>query len=358
MLPAGQVMDGAECGYGWPVKIGYGLITCQRFPGDPRSAADLYREALELCALADQVGLDSVWTSEHHFWDDDYMPSLLVMSAAIAARTERITIGTGILLAPLYDPLRLAEDAATVDLISGGRFILGLGIGWRAEEFDRLGIPMADVGRRMSETIKVLRLAWGPSTFTFEGKVFRYEPTNVTPKPTRQIPIWVGAFSDPALKRAGRLGDGYLGSATVLDDMSRRMEVVNTSRDKAGRSAEPFTFAVHEPVWVEQRGQGAEEVMAFVNHSRWKYEDMGPAYGRGTDGPLPEAPPLDDARRQWIVQRLISGDAKQVASKIDEFRQVVGEDLHFVARSYYPGIPFDDARRSIELLAEVKALLG
>lgn len=340
------------------MKIGYGLITCQRYPGDGRSSADLYREALEICKLADDAGLDSVWTSEHHFWDDDYMPSLLVMSAAIAATTRRITIGTGILLAPLYDPLRLAEDAATVDLISGGRFILGIGIGWRAEEFERLGIPTTDLGRRMSETMKVLKLAWGPSTFTFEGKIFNYPPTNVTPKPTRDIPVWVGAFTDPALRRAGRLGDGYLGSATILDDVARRKEVVEAARRKAGREGQPFTFAVHEPVWVSQRGAGADEIMDYVNNSRWKYEDMGPAYGRGTDGPLPQAPPLDDDRKKWITDRLISGTPNQVADRIDAFRQVIGDDLHFVSRSYYPGIPFDEAKRSIELLAEVKSLLG
>jgi len=140
------------------VKLGYGLITCQRYPGDPRSDRDLYREAVELAVEAERLGFDSVWLSEHHFVDDAYMPSLLPVAAAIAARTERVEIGTALVLAPLHDPLRLAEDAATVDLLSGGRLVLGLGLGWRKEEFEGFGVPPADRRRRLVGAVEALRL--------------------------------------------------------------------------------------------------------------------------------------------------------------------------------------------------------
>src|SRR4051794_41907509 len=94
------------------MEFGFGLIACERFPGDPRSEVELYRDAVDVAVLAEQLGFDSVWVSEHHFVDDGYLPSLLPVAAAIAARTERVRIGTALLLAPLHDPVRLAEDAA------------------------------------------------------------------------------------------------------------------------------------------------------------------------------------------------------------------------------------------------------
>src|SRR4051794_40967096 len=158
------------------MRVGYGLITCQRHPADPRSDVELYADALSLAEEAEQRGFDSVWVSEHHFLDDAYMPSLLPVCAAIAARTRRIEIGTGVLLAPLIHPLRLAEDAATVDLISAGRLILGLGLGWRDEELEAFGVASRDRVRLLEESIAVLREAWGDG---LAGGV------PVTPKPAR-----------------------------------------------------------------------------------------------------------------------------------------------------------------------------
>ncbi len=157
------------------MRFGYGLVTAQHHPRDPRPLAALYTEAVEYGVLSEQAGLDSYWTSEHHFLDDSYMSAQLPVLAAVAARTQRIRLGTGVLLAPLFDPLRLAEDAATVDLLSGGRLILGLGIGWRDEEFEGFGIPQRSRATRLEGTIAVLRQAWGDGLVTGDGQAHKFD---------------------------------------------------------------------------------------------------------------------------------------------------------------------------------------
>lgn len=343
------------------MKLGFGLITCQRYPGDPRDARQLYPEAIEMLKAVEGAGLDSAWTSEHHFWDDEYMPSLLVASAAFAAATERLEIGTGVLLGPLYDPIRLAEDVATVDALSGGRFILGLGIGWRQEEFDRLGVPMEKPGRRLSETVKILKKAWADGAFTHDGQIYSYEPTNVTPKPGRDIPVWLGGFADPPIRRAGRIADGYLGSSSrregdPLEAVAHKVAMAKEGLADAGRDPSGFTFAFHEPVWVAEDPEADfEKVVPHVHYMRWKYSDMGPAFGR--EGELPRAPEVTDEVRAQVLDSLIIGTVEDVAKRLGAFKDVAGDDVHLIARSYFPGMSLEDTLGCIERLGQVRELL-
>src|SRR5438093_5001662 len=153
------------------VQIGIGLFTAQVPPDSGRTFEQEYREIVDLVRLAETLGFDSAWVSEHHGASDGYMSGLLPTLAAFAAATERIRLGTGVMLAPFHHPLRLAEDAATVDLLSGGRLILGLGLGWREEEFRMFGVPVSERVRRTVETVDLLRRAWTGERVSYEGKV-------------------------------------------------------------------------------------------------------------------------------------------------------------------------------------------
>jgi probable F420-dependent oxidoreductase len=335
------------------IEVGFGLITCQRYPGDLRTDSELYADALDLAALAEDLGFDSVWVSEHHFVDDAYMPSLMPVCAAIAARTSTIRIGTGLLLAPLYEPLRLAEDAATVDLISGGRLTLGLGLGWRREEFEALGVPRAERGARLRDTVSVLREAWSGALVT-GGETLSYPGVRVTPDPASLggPPIWIGALAEEAVRRAGAIGDGFMASSPTADSFARQVAWAREGFEKSGRGEDGFTISLHLPT-VAWEGPEEQVWPLFEPHLRyvdWKYEDMDDARARTGSPPAPPAASTDEARA--LRAGAVAGTPEQVADRIHSFARIAGGDLHYIARMYWPGMGPERQRETMRLFAE------
>jgi probable F420-dependent oxidoreductase len=340
------------------MKFGYGLYSAQHHPEDRRTDVDIYRDAVEYGVLADRAGLDSFWTSEHHFVDDGYMPSQLPVLAAIAARTERIRLGTGVLLAPLFDPVHLAEDAATVDLLSNGRLILGVGLGWRQEEFDGFGVPIRERPSRLEGVITTLRQAWGDGLTTGDGKRYSYPGLNVTPKPVRgaATPIWIGGGGEPAMRRAGRVADGYLGTNVSPSALARQVAWMREEAEAAGRDPASIEVGVHRTCFPWRDGDAWDVAGEAVRYLSWKYADMGPATGSRVRGlPAPDdAPTPDEARSRAFV-----GTPEQVAEHIRSFGDVLGNDGLFVFRGHLPGLDPAVQREAFDLLVnEVVPLLG
>jgi len=326
------------------VRTGYGLITAQRYPGDDRSDAELYREVLDLAVEAESLGFDSVWTTEHHFADDAYMPSVLPVSAAIAAVTEHIEIGTGLALAPLCQPIRLAEDAATIDAISGGRFILGLGLGWLDWEFEALGRSLGDRAERMEGAIVTCRQAWGEGLVEAAGVA-------VTPKPARPggPPIWIGAGAEKAVRRAARMADGWMGGEAGVEDFATAVGWIRDELALQGRDASDFDIAGYWPVFTWDSDDAWDLVKPYFQYMEWKYEDATGSKGRLGSLPLPPALDADgeDELRRWII----CGTPEQVTERIRRYTDIAGERFTFIGRQYFPGMPRDTMRRATELFA-------
>jgi len=169
-------------------RIRFGLWYDFRNPPQWRQPADrLYREILDQIAWAENSGFDDVWLSEHHFIEDGYLPSILPAAAAIAARTNRIHIASGVLLTPFHNPVRLAEDIAIVDIISGGRFELGVGIGFKQEEFSGFGVSSKERGVRTDQALDILRRALAGETVTLKSPFFDFQDVKVTPEPIQKV---------------------------------------------------------------------------------------------------------------------------------------------------------------------------
>src|SRR3979490_1808676 len=163
-------------------KIRFGLWYDFRNPAQWRRPADrLYREILDQIAWSENNGFDDVWLSEHHFIEDGYLPSILPIAAAIAARTKRIRIASGGLLMPFHTPVRLAEDIAVVDVISGGRLELGVGVGFKHEEFEGFGVPFKERGPRTNQSLEIIRRAPAGEIVTFKSEFFEFQNVKVAP---------------------------------------------------------------------------------------------------------------------------------------------------------------------------------
>lgn len=342
------------------VKIGIGLFTGQIPAGSSRTFEHEYRDTLDLVRLAEALGFDSAWVSEHHGSSDGYFPSLLPMLGAFAAVTERMQLGTGIVLTPFHDPLRLAEDAATVDQLSGGRLILGLGIGWREEEFRMFGVPMSERLQRTVETIEILRRAWTGRRFSFEGRSFRYDRVKVTPTPARPggPPIFLGGYVEKALRRAGRLADGYITDADAVEDVRPSLALFDEGARAVGKDPRRLGLALIQSAFPWRDGDAWEVVREGVVQQLGCYG----AWEAGADTPENDAlqpiPPDEETMRKWTP----SGTPEQVAHALRPLVEAFGDrgDLHLIVRLHYPGMDFRTASRATELFAEevIPALRG
>ena len=192
-------------------------------PAWKRPYDQLYNEILDQIVWGEDNGFDDIWLSEHHFIEDGYSPALMPIAAAIAAKTKKIRIGTSVMLLPFHNPVRLAEDAATVDVISGGRFELGAGVGYKVEEFEGFAVSSTERGTRTNESLEILARLWEGETLTFKGKYYEVNNVKLTPEPIQKPrpPLWVGGFTPPALRRAAKYGDGYIGVGPITENYQR-----------------------------------------------------------------------------------------------------------------------------------------
>lgn len=311
----------------------------------PTEGGYAYREALEQVERAEALGLDSVWMEEHHGVPGHYWPSPLLVLAGFATRTSRLLLGTDILVAPFYHPVRLAEDAALLDQISGGRLVLGLAIGYKPDEFALYGAALEGRGARFEEQLQILRGLWTQERFEFAGRTYRLAG-RLEPKPVSRPhpPIWIGGWGERALRRAALLADAWIPGPTA--DLSRLQE--GRRRVLAYRAAAGLPPPAEWPLTRDVvLADTADEAWALAErHLLVAYREE---YAGSFRHPFIDQAAAADLRR-LAADRFLIGDPEGVVAALRPFVTEFGA-THLICRLFFPGLPHRRILRALELLA-------
>lgn len=317
-----------------------------------RPWVDVYRDDLALAVHTESLGFDHVWLTEHHFVDDGYSPALMPIATAVAARTTRIRIGTFVLLLPLHDTVRVVEDVATADVISGGRIDLGLGLGYRVAEFEGMGISPRERGARFAEQLPLVRSLLDGETVSIDGRFHKFKGAHIMPPAVqRPFPLWVGARGDKALDRAARLGCHLAGVSS-----EHRLKY----RDALARNGRvPDDYHVSQMVLVyvaETKAQAWTEAARPVHHMLKLYRDWAAEAGDDNNDdqstwaiPTPEEMQRDQAGTFFGEPAFIGTPEFVYEGLRDLLRR--SPCTHLVLMGVLPGAPVDGTRRSVELFA-------
>ena len=221
--------------------------------------------AVELVQAGEEAGFESAWTVEHTVIPSGYesvypysesgkiaggaedliLPDPLIWMAHMAGATERIKFGTAILILPQHSPVVCAAQVATLDYMSGGRALLGIGVGWLKEEFDAIGAPFERRGVRTDEYVAAMRALWANDCASFEGEFVQFRDTYCLPRPINvSVPIIVGGDTDYAARRAGRLGDGYF---PARDTPQERIDLARRTAEECGRDPDALEITMPMP---------------------------------------------------------------------------------------------------------------
>jgi probable F420-dependent oxidoreductase len=309
----------------------------------PLQTGSNFEATIQECAHAEALGFDSVWLGEHHNHPLLY-PTPLIGLAAIASRTQRLRLGTGVLLLPLYHPLALAEEGAMVDVISGGRLILGLGAGYAPEEFSAFGISIKERGSRLEEGASLLRRLWTEEHVSHQGRHYRVMGVTLGPRPVQQPrpPIWFAGWVEPAIRRAARLGDAWLGGPSArLDELAACVRLFREARRESQPSAQHPDIALMRYVFV---ADSLEHAYATVGDATLRIFES--TYFRWPH-PVVKRPPGPLTIQRLAEDRFILGTPAQCLEQIERFRQRLGL-THLICRLSFPGVPREASSASME----------
>jgi probable F420-dependent oxidoreductase len=303
------------------------------------------QETVAEAELAEACGFDGFFFGEHHQDKDGFLPSPLIVCAAVAARTKRIQIGTSVLLLPLHHPLRVAEDAVTLDIVSGGRLALGVGLGYQDADFRAFGIEKKHRVGLFEEGVELLRKSWTGESFSHHGKHFDIDDVRVLPRPIQQPgpPLWIGGWVPAAVDRAGRIGDAIvLGPSMPLAETQALAARYREAAVAAGRKPQVVTM---RDAWVADSLEDAARVYGPEVMEAYKY------YWRNGATAFQEIESEEafEFENMW-KDRIITGSPEHCVAEFRRWSEAVGSD-YFLLRlrhAHSGGPPHREIMKTIE----------
>ncbi|MDE2583128.1 MAG: LLM class flavin-dependent oxidoreductase [Rhodospirillales bacterium] len=323
------------------MKVGL-FISTQFQPGE--SVAGRVPDLLAQVRTARDAGFASLLLPHHYLTAPMQMLQIAPAMAYLMREAEGMLVGPGIVILPLLNPVHVAEEAATFDVLSGGNYVLGVGLGYRDPEFDAFGIPLGERAARFSESIGLMRRLWTEDRVTHAGKFFQVKDAGIGLKPVRPggPPIWIAAQADPAIRRAARIGDAWLiVPSASLGEIGRQVATYRAALAEAGRT--PACLPIERECYVGASHKTAlEECRGPLEYKYAAYASWG--LGGSTQMPFD----------QFVRDRFIIGDAAFVKDEVARYQAALGAD-HFVMRVQWPGLSQEQALGSIRRLGQVFA---
>lgn len=325
------------------MKLGV-YLNAQHAQGDDPGRR--FAEMIEQVRLIKRVGFDSIWSGEHHVTDGFHYFPLLPMMTRLAAEVEGLEVGTNIVLLPLHNPMEIAEIAAFIDVITGGKFNLGVGLGYRNEEFNMFGVPMKERVSRLAEGIEIIQRLWVEDKVTHKGKNWQFQNMTIRPQPARKPrpPIMVAAHVDKAVERAARISDGWCIVPTPqIDEVQKHAEIFARTRAAAGLSRSEHIVRLYEIACAPDEETALRRAAPFLLTKYAAYASWGLPGLKFSKEDAPEV-----QLKKLAANRFGVGSPEQVvAALMDQHKIGI---THVTMRMSWPGMKQDDILAGIDLV--------
>ena len=329
-----------------------------------RTEKEIVDEQFDIMVRAEEFGFDSIWPAEHHFSEYGYCASPAVTLAALASRTQRIRLGTGVVVLPLNHPVRVAEDFAILDLLSGGRVDLGVGRGYQPHEFNGYGVDQARSRDIFRESVEIIHSAWTKERFDYDGEFYQLHNLSVRPKPLQKPhpPMWMASLSPETFQLCGQYGFNLMCAPVFGFDVNKGAAQIEEYRQALrdhGRNPAEHEVAALIMTYVAETEQ--EALADFKDAVMWYFRTFAKYIAPPKGAPAIKTYEMYTAARDWlqtlewdaVVQSgaVVCGSPDQVAERIAQINELCGI-THYLAWTRIGGLAHSKVLRSMELMRD------